>query len=374
MKHRLAIIMLLLGGSCVVYITVWPVLGCRDTTICLQNNMLEKYKTNCSCSEPVNALNTNNLATYHGVQVRDKLRISGLNLQVNQHSELFPPAVNCPAKGYHYRKQAVSVYEGVMLNTELDMLEAHIFEAYQGIDKFVIVESSFTFQGDRKALLFEDNKERFERYMDKILYISAEMSVVGMQPFVIEGMSRNIIVEALLFLNVSDTSILVSSDIDEIVSLETLLTLKYCSLPTQGRLEMPFYYYSLHWIHSVSWNRPFWRTILSFKNKELEVSNVRFGEEDLGIVLKNSGWHCSCFGNASFIVNKLHSFSHSEFREPPYNTIEHITLTILAGKDFLDRPEIVLSYVPTNQFQAPSAYYLAPNLHDLFVLWDKVAG
>lgn len=39
------------------------------------------------------------------------------------------------------------------------------------VDKFVLVESSYTFHGAAKPLYFEDHKERFAAFLHKIVHV-----------------------------------------------------------------------------------------------------------------------------------------------------------------------------------------------------------
>lgn len=47
---------------------------------------------------------------------------------------------------------------------ELDLLEAHLSEHCQFMDKIVVVESELTYSGMPKPLYFQENKKRFEKY------------------------------------------------------------------------------------------------------------------------------------------------------------------------------------------------------------------
>lgn len=62
------------------------------------------------------------------------------------------------------------VYDMLMLNTKLDFLEIRLNTLYDYVDYFIIVESSKTFQGNKKPLYLIENWERFHRYQDKMIY------------------------------------------------------------------------------------------------------------------------------------------------------------------------------------------------------------
>ena len=61
-------------------------------------------------------------------------------------------------------------YDIISLNNELDMLEIRLNVLNDYVDYFVIVEATETFSGVPKRLNYIDNKERFKKFHDKIIY------------------------------------------------------------------------------------------------------------------------------------------------------------------------------------------------------------
>ena len=65
---------------------------------------------------------------------------------------------------------AQKVYDVITVLNEMDLLELRL-EMYNDIvDYFVIIECVETFSGKPKPLYFEENKERFKKYEDKIIH------------------------------------------------------------------------------------------------------------------------------------------------------------------------------------------------------------
>ena len=54
---------------------------------------------------------------------------------------------------------------------ELDLLKLRLIETYDIVDYFILVESSVTFSGIKKDFIFEQNKDMFKLYLDKIIHI-----------------------------------------------------------------------------------------------------------------------------------------------------------------------------------------------------------
>ena len=57
-----------------------------------------------------------------------------------------------------------------MFYNELDLLEIRLNILDSVVDKFVIVEATETFMGQPKPLYYEENKERFVKWKDKIVH------------------------------------------------------------------------------------------------------------------------------------------------------------------------------------------------------------
>ena len=54
---------------------------------------------------------------------------------------------------------------------ELDLLDIRFNELYESIDYFVLVEASKTQSFLDKPFYFEENKNRFDTFLDKIIHI-----------------------------------------------------------------------------------------------------------------------------------------------------------------------------------------------------------
>src|SRR3989344_1716902 len=63
------------------------------------------------------------------------------------------------------------IYDCFTFFNELDLLDLKLHELADHVDKFVIVESTVTFQGNPKPLYFQENKQRFAPFLDKIIHV-----------------------------------------------------------------------------------------------------------------------------------------------------------------------------------------------------------
>ena len=69
----------------------------------------------------------------------------------------------------------MKTYDCFQFFNELDLLEIRLELLYEQVDYFVISESNKTHSNNDKQLNFENNKDRFAKYIDKIIYITEPM-------------------------------------------------------------------------------------------------------------------------------------------------------------------------------------------------------
>jgi hypothetical protein len=63
------------------------------------------------------------------------------------------------------------IYDAFLFFNELDLLDIRLNLLNDVVDKFVVVESTVTFSGKTKKLFFDENKQMFEKFSDKIIHI-----------------------------------------------------------------------------------------------------------------------------------------------------------------------------------------------------------
>jgi hypothetical protein len=119
----------------------------------------------------------------------------------------------------------MNIYDGFMINDELDILELRLTELWDVVDVFVIVESPFTFTQKPKPMYFRENFKRFEKWESKIRAISPpnDKYLWAEYPF------NNFWQRGLIAFGFEDAMVgdfLMVSDIDEIPNPKFLRVLK----------------------------------------------------------------------------------------------------------------------------------------------------
>jgi Glycosyltransferase family 17 len=59
----------------------------------------------------------------------------------------------------------------MMFYNELDWLECQLWETYEVMYRYIIVEATLDHQGHPKPLYYDDNKSRFDQWRDKIIHV-----------------------------------------------------------------------------------------------------------------------------------------------------------------------------------------------------------
>ena len=219
--------------------------------------------------------------------------------------------------------------EDLILDLRLNYLNNYV-------DKFVIVESSYTHSGKSRNLLFDLNK--FSKFKDKINYIVLNNSPLNLEKinttdtddkknskYILnavkrENLQRNTISKGLVSAEPED--LIIISDIDEIPNLEqnNIKTIKNKII----LFKQKFFYYKFNlkmndyvWhgskackkknLISPQWLRnikskiyPFWRIDVLFSKKKQR--NMKF--------INNGGWHFSNIKTPADIQKKMQTYLH----------------------------------------------------------------
>jgi beta-1,4-mannosyl-glycoprotein beta-1,4-N-acetylglucosaminyltransferase len=242
---------------------------------------------------------------------------------------------------------------------------------YPHVDAFVLVESTRTFIGNLKPLYYQENRERFAKYVDKIVHVVVDdlyaepkiiCNFVTGEQWINEKHQRDGIslgIERLASdvekrgwkLKLDD--VLLISDVDEIYDVKYLKELaSIVVVKTDGLMAiyMDMYYYHLKNKVIDSWN--FARLITYSYYLGLPMTTYHGMKEYRNISEKIRcyqgaiacsygifGWHLSSFGDEYMISNKLKEFSHQEYNSSIFTNPKFIKERVEKGLDILGRTE-----------------------------------
>ena len=108
------------------------------------------------------------------------------------------------------------VYDCFPFFNELDILELRLNILDPYVDRFIIEESTMTFSGEPKELVFKDNMDRFARFWPKITHIVVTDTPVDAVTHERDYFQKNRLAEGLK--DASDTDVIIFGDADEIPS------------------------------------------------------------------------------------------------------------------------------------------------------------
>lgn len=192
-----------------------------------------------------------------------------------------------------------------MLNWELDMLECALFENYDRVHRFIVVEATRTHQDGRlKPLYYDDNKSRFEQYSDKIIHVVCDYLPSYDEvadPWVRERLQRD--AGLLAYMPQADPDdIIIVSDLDEIPSTAAFeqdpqpflggsIDLRFATVDTPGT--------------------PGVMQVLARAGAVGSIDQLRQRREALPSY-SHAGWHLSWLGGQDAIREKANCFAHLE--------------------------------------------------------------
>lgn len=195
------------------------------------------------------------------------------------------------------------VWDTFLFNDELDLLEARLTELAPVVYRFVLVESDLTFQGSPKPLLYQENRERFAAWSDKIVCVTATEVHEFLSPWAREHASREAVSRGLEGFW-SANSVLLHGDLDEIPRASAVASLvpgdpwafsmsfrpvavdlEYAGYVWNGTVSAPFTWSSFTWLRD---------------------------QRHVFPRLLDAGWHLTFLGGPDAMKRKIRQNSHAE--------------------------------------------------------------
>ena len=68
------------------------------------------------------------------------------------------------------------IYDCIPFFNELDILKLRMQIMSPYVDKFVLEESTVTFSGEPKSMIFAEHRDMFAEFEDKIIYVAVDNS------------------------------------------------------------------------------------------------------------------------------------------------------------------------------------------------------
>lgn len=242
-----------------------------------------------------------------------------------------------------------------MFYNEFDLLNYRLNILYDIVDYFVIVEATLTHSGKPKRLFFEESKESFSKFSDKIVHVIVTNlrenvdTTTNTEAFQNEHLHRNSIDIGIKMIEerlaskdpqqkLGDTDLIIISDADEIPDPATLQSFKKSQRKNIFfSLQQKLYYYNLKNTVKVWWGAS---KIVGYNVYVKSCGRLpQLIRSFPSIQVRRGGWHLSYFGDGEFIRTKLKSFAEQNFNDESILDEGHIEECIEKGKDVLNRAD-----------------------------------
>jgi len=235
-----------------------------------------------------------------------------------------------------------SVYDSFLFFNELDLLEIRFNILSEVVDKFVLVEASKTFSNNEKSFYFEQNKERYRKFLNKIIHIKINEYPETKNAWEMEEYQRNQIV--LGFKQCLHDDIILISDLDEIPNPEVIKNYKKSGNGICTLKQLHFDYY-LNYQRCGKNN--YWYNVKILKFSDIVTDNTTaFTPQSIRKTkntksIRNGGWHFSFLGGMENIKLKIQSFSHQEYNSEKFLN-DQIEYKTRMGLDLFNRNNVRL--------------------------------
>ena len=248
------------------------------------------------------------------------------------------------------------VYDCFQFFNELDILKIRLNVLSPVVDKFVISEATETFSGLKKPLYYEENKEMFAEFADKIIHVVVEDTPEGDTHYR-DTFQKNAVTRGLE--GCTDDDIIIFSDLDEIPNPDKIREilkdfqedkiyhfaqrLFYCYLNMEEVSGNLLSYAGE--FEGVTHKKWIGTKMLSYKllrEQKLLLGDLRFPErKEIGIRVDDGGWHFGYMGGhgekdiKKRVQEKVVSAAHQEYNSK--HVLSQVTDQIKDGKDIFGR-------------------------------------
>lgn len=284
------------------------------------------------------------------------------NDQITQNISPTSPLITFPESSVENRwTRRPIVVDAFLFFNELDILELRLEELHTVVDYFLLVECGETFSGVTKPFLYDENKDRFSSYLDKIWHVKLPGLPLLLDDteegrFRLEQFQRDALMLGLIGRKLKDDDIILISDVDEIPQSKSVAEIsKYLTNRDIALFKQRYFKLFLDvelppetedWLGTVAVR---YGVLTQTTPHALRVGNygARFYDPSFEIIsdgktlrrrfIQNGGWHLTYFGGAEAVRYKTANYAHGA-RIAPGAALSTPVASIVRGRSEGLRP------------------------------------
>jgi hypothetical protein len=222
---------------------------------------------------------------------------------------------------------AMKIYDCFTFYNELDLLELRLTELYDFVDHFVLVEANTTYTSRPKPFFFEENKDRYAKWLDKIIHVKVEDMPESPDAWVNDIYQRDQIARGIKDADPFD--LIMISDLDEIIRPAAVEHMRESDSDIFA-LRMTISNFKFNYVKlnpdryniwAMAGRRMFFNDIKpdAFRQLRFRFFEHPYQFKEGGIELvEHGGWHFGYMGDKTWLLDKAQSFAHQEVNRPEF--------------------------------------------------------
>lgn len=259
----------------------------------------------------------------------------------------------------------MTVFDSFIFFNELELLEMRLNILNDVVDYFVLTESPFTVSGNEKPLYYQENKDMFGKFNDKIIHNITEQIPNDYNNFLLKKpyytnydeyssaacdkvinipirfqravFNRDNSIQGVLKAGAKSDDIIFTSDADEIANPLVIEQIDNWFNPDNHYIMLcQAFYYKLNTLFEKDWKGT--RICTLKKLEEYSIDMLRQPHlNDKAYLIEDGGWHWSFFGDVETMRQKLNAYEHQENNtDTNQNLLEE---RVKENKDPFGRPQ-----------------------------------